>query len=200
VREGTEVCDGTDATACPNACLADCTCPPQTCGNNVQEGTEACDGSDATACPGSCLATCSCPLQCPSDGAVGRACNAYSDSSPNGSCYSCCQADTECAGNCDFAASSPFSCAGDTLNDLCAANINAAGCAEECCTSCGDDIQTCQAAIARPECVSCCSSSFSCTFQSLCTRVIVNGCADPVETATCAATINAVGCGFDCCG
>ena len=28
VREGTESCDGTDDTACPGLCQADCTCPP----------------------------------------------------------------------------------------------------------------------------------------------------------------------------
>jgi hypothetical protein len=61
VREGTETCDGSDATACPGACLTDCTCPAATCGNNVREGTEECDGTDATACPGDCQVDCTCP-------------------------------------------------------------------------------------------------------------------------------------------
>jgi hypothetical protein len=45
IREGTEQCDGSDATACPGNCQASCTCPAQSCGNNVREGSEQCDGS-----------------------------------------------------------------------------------------------------------------------------------------------------------
>ncbi|MEI7424712.1 MAG: hypothetical protein WCK10_01170, partial [Candidatus Staskawiczbacteria bacterium] len=56
-KEGAEVCDGVDDTACPGLCIPkgqvnECKCP--TCGNNVVEGTEECDGTDDTACPGLC--------------------------------------------------------------------------------------------------------------------------------------------------
>ena len=63
VNQASEECDGTDDTACPGQCRADCTCPPPpTCGDNVvNQAGEECDGTDDTACPGRCQADCTCP-------------------------------------------------------------------------------------------------------------------------------------------
>lgn len=61
---GNEECDGTDDTACPGACLGDCSCPAPVCGDNAATGAEQCDGSDDAACPGACLGDCSCPQAC----------------------------------------------------------------------------------------------------------------------------------------
>jgi hypothetical protein len=56
VREGTEVCDGTDDTACPGQCLASCTC---SCGNGVIDPGETCDpGAPASGGPGCSAAEC----------------------------------------------------------------------------------------------------------------------------------------------
>src|SRR5215468_5653035 len=81
IKEGTEQCDGSDATACPGVCQADCTCPnacPQT-------------GGAADACltytdPGSACRTCV-QANAPGDGAcpfaaLGYQClnSAYNDS------------------------------------------------------------------------------------------------------------------------
>jgi Tol biopolymer transport system component len=60
VREGSEECDGTDDSACPGQCRADCTCPP-VCGNNVRNPGEQCDGTDDFGCPGRCRGDCTCP-------------------------------------------------------------------------------------------------------------------------------------------
>jgi hypothetical protein len=45
VKEGAEQCDGSDATACPGSCQANCTCQAQMCGNNVRDGSvrQCCD-------------------------------------------------------------------------------------------------------------------------------------------------------------
>ena len=200
VREGTEECDGEDDAACPFSCQSTCTCPQPVCGNDTLEAGEECDGTDATVCPGTCLANCTCPLQCPADGVAGTACRAYKGSANiNPGCQACCAADAACGGSpvCQIAAL--VDCADVSLNDSCAALINAAGCADLCCTSCpsGGDIPTCQAAIGRPECRSCCGATFACLIP--CSSVYQNGCADPVANAQCGAAVNAAGCGFACC-
>jgi hypothetical protein len=64
VREGAEVCDGSDDDACPGLCLADCTCN-SVCGNGTKEGAEECDGPADASCggvAGRCLVNCTCPL------------------------------------------------------------------------------------------------------------------------------------------
>lgn len=105
-------------------------CPPL-CGNNVQEGTEECDGTDAVACPNDCRLGCICAAPCPQVGGDTTACFASANSY---SCINCCVADTSCAFACVTAEDGPV-CMDATLNDLCSAAANAAGCAAECCLS-----------------------------------------------------------------
>lgn len=63
VNQATEICDGTDDSACPGRCLADCTCAPApVCGDSsVNQASEVCDGADDSACPGLCQTDCTCP-------------------------------------------------------------------------------------------------------------------------------------------
>jgi hypothetical protein len=126
VREGTEVCDGTSDDACPGNCLVDCTC--SVCGNDVREGSEECDGTDATACPGDCLADCTCAQPCPASGGDSTACEGLVSSPP---CQTCCAADTSCNVGCGLAFFE--ACLNAADNDVCAASVNAAGCAAVCC-------------------------------------------------------------------
>src|SRR5262249_31065872 len=93
IIEGSEQCDGTDATACPGLCRGDCTCPPPVCGNNVREAAEDCDGTDDTPCDGLCEADCTCAVLCGANsGGIcpnSPACPAGQVCSPssNGLCY-----------------------------------------------------------------------------------------------------------------
>jgi hypothetical protein len=131
-----ETCDGSDATACPGGCQADCTCPPPMCGNNIQEGTEACDGTDATLCPNDCLQDCTCAPICPLVVGDPTACTAFRDVFISLDCAVCCIADPSlaCEGAC-LAASRQFTnCTDRTLNDECALQVVIAGCAAECCS------------------------------------------------------------------
>ena len=173
--------------------------PIPMCGNDTLEAGEECDGTDAIGCPGKCLANCTCPLQCPLDGGD-TACRSYKGSADiNPGCQACCGADAACGASALCQIAALVDCADVSLNASCAALINAAGCADLCCTSCpsGGDIPTCQAAIGRPECRSCCGSTFACLIP--CSSVYQNGCADPVANAQCGAAVNAAGCGFACC-
>ena len=121
VRESTEVCDGTDATACPGQCQADCTCPP-VCGNNVREGSEACDGTDDAACPGQCRGDCTCPGMCTTDDAA--LCNNLALPI----CGNCCSQSAACTLDC----SAVFPTCSATDSQTCATSIRLA-CASACC-------------------------------------------------------------------
>jgi hypothetical protein len=170
VREGSEQCDGTDATACPGNCLANCTCPAQTCGNNVREGTEQCDGTDATACPGNCQANCTCPAQtCGNNVREGtEQCDGTDD--------------TACPGNCN-----PGSCTctcpttgGDAT--ACAAFSDSAGACRACMNANPAGIIPCLVASGAGE---------------LCLNPMLNdGCSTEVNTYSCGAQCCSVpGCG-----
>ena len=138
IKEGTEQCDGTDATACPGNCRGDCTCPTQTCGNDVREGSEVCDGVDATACPGVCQADCTCPNACPQTGGAADACLTYTD--PGSACRTCVQANAPGDGACPFAALG-YQCLNSAYNDSCSAVVNTHGCASACCPPCGNNVR-----------------------------------------------------------
>jgi hypothetical protein len=171
VREGSEVCDGSDASACPGNCQADCSCPTQTCGNNMREGTEVCDGSDATACPGNCQVDCTCPINCPATGGDATACLAFADTGDT--CHACMAANAPpTALSCSFAVGN--SCTTPIFNDACSADVNAYGCGAECCPAgpppvCGNNLreglEQCDgsdAVLCPNECLSNCTCAAAC--------------------------------------
>lgn len=87
-----EECDGSDDSACPGGCLADCTCGPF-CGDDLVNGSaEECDGSDDAACPGACLADCTCGPFCGDDvvNSSAEACDGTDDSACPCRCLSDC--------------------------------------------------------------------------------------------------------------
>lgn len=98
VNQAIEECDGTDDTACPGQCRADCTCPPSpTCGDNVvNQASEACDGTDDGACPGECRADCTCPPPPTCGDNVVNQAGEECDGTDGGACPGRCQADCTC--------------------------------------------------------------------------------------------------------
>src|SRR5215468_2472623 len=120
VREGSEQCDGSDATACPDLCLSDCRCPA-ICGNNIREGYEECDGTDAAACPGLCrssadpLSPCTCGHLCGNNIREGHEdCDGTDDQACPGQCSNCgCPVFGGVC--CDFPPENPPFCQGSLL-------------------------------------------------------------------------------------
>ncbi len=93
-----EQCDGSDSTACPGACRADCTCPgTPVCGDNlVNQVPEDCDGSDDFACPGACQVDCICAtLPVCGDNVVNEP-DEQCDGTNAASCPGACRADCTC--------------------------------------------------------------------------------------------------------
>ena len=182
IKEGTEVCDGADATACPGNCLADCTCA--VCGNNLQEGTEECDGTFDTACPGNCLANCTCQV-CGNNVQEGtEQCDGISDLACPGNCLLNCTC-AVCGNNiregteiCD--GGDATACPSDCLPNC--------TCATPCPAS-GGDPTACNAASNPGACQSCCGFDLTCT--SACLTAFTDGCAISPENDACAAAANA---------
>ncbi len=115
IREGDEICDGTDDNACPGLCIAvglpnECTCPTTNgtyCGDNILQKPnsygqyEICDGTSDAACPGECLSDCTCPttngtycgdniVQKPNSEGVYEVCDGTSDAACPGECLADC--------------------------------------------------------------------------------------------------------------
>jgi hypothetical protein len=202
--EGTEICDGTDATACPGVCQSDCTCPPQTCGNDTREGTEACDGSDATACPNDCLADCTCAPVCPASGGDNTACLAAATIP---ACTTCCSTSLGCSDGCGVAVTS-WLCTNPAENDTCAAAINANGCADECCSPsapvCSNDTvegtEECDGTD-DSACPSSCQSDCTCSLPAVCGNNVREGAeaCDGTDAASCPGACNPdCTCGLTC--
>src|SRR5215468_2644655 len=124
VREGSEQCDGSDATACPDLCLSDCRCPA-ICGNNIREGYEECDGTDAAACPGLCrssadaLSPCTCGHLCGNNIREGHEdCDGTDDQACPGQCSNCgCPTAPSLAFCCDFGGDLGGACLGGFPNN-----------------------------------------------------------------------------------
>lgn len=130
-----EVCDGSDATACPGQCQNDCTCPsPQPtatatvtptltptptstpgCGDNVvNQQSEECDGTaTGTDCDGLCQSDCTCPLSPPCGGGF----PACQGSCPAG--QSCTHGATACT--CETATDTPCGGTFSACNGTCPA-------------------------------------------------------------------------------
>src|SRR5262249_31346665 len=152
-------------------CQGDCTCPTQTCGNDLREGTEVCDGSDATFCPGNCQGDCTCLAVCPATGGDSTACLAFRD--PGGACRACMDSlNPSPGGICYFAAAN--SCSITIGNDGCSADVNTKGCAAECCPPgpppvCGNNVREGTEECDGTDAVFCPSDCLSdCTCASAC--------------------------------
>ena len=128
-----EECDGADDTACPGACLGDCTCG-QVCGNGNVETGEECDGSDDSACPGNCTPDCDCAF-CGDNLAEGaEQCDGTDDAACPGQCQLDCTCGVDPEGACCVGGSCSF-----ILQSACTGTFFAgAMCGEVFCPFCGD--------------------------------------------------------------
>ncbi len=141
VNQVSEVCDGTDDSACPGECLGSCQCP--VCGDNsINQPAEQCDGTAGGVlgpCPGDCRGAgatgeCLCPI-CGDDiidPAFGEQCDGTDDAACPGACTGSCVCGV-CGDNSTNAPGEEC----DGIDDSACPGACRAGCV---CAICGDDI------------------------------------------------------------
>ncbi len=137
VNQPGEVCDGTDDSACPESCQADCTCPAgPICGDDVVNQTsEQCDGTADSACPGLCTNDCTCAAApvC-GDNTVNQT-TEQCDGTADAACPGACQLDCTCATCGDNAVNQGTEQCDGTSDTACPG-----ACKADCtCPTCGDD-------------------------------------------------------------